>query len=67
VRESIEGRDVGSRLRSDAEKSLINEMCSVSVPVRYLFNVCLLSVNEFRWLIEQEVPWTWCLAGRMAT
>ena len=48
MRESIEGQDVGSRLRSDAEKSLINEMCSVSVPVHYLFNVCLLSVNEFR-------------------
>jgi len=33
VRESIEDPDVGSQLLGDAEKSLLNEMCSVSVPL----------------------------------
>jgi len=38
VRESVEGVDVGSQLLDDAEKSLINEMCNVSVPVLIYLN-----------------------------
>ena len=45
MRESIEGKGVGSQLCGDAEKSLINEMCNVSIPVHYLFNLFLSSVN----------------------
>jgi len=33
VRESIEGPEAGSQLLDDAEKSLINEMCNVSLPL----------------------------------
>jgi len=31
VRESIDGPEAGSQLLDDAEKSLINEMCNVSL------------------------------------
>ena len=38
MRESIEGPDVESQLQDVAEKSLINEMCNVSIPVLVYLN-----------------------------
>ena len=49
MRESIEGRETGSQQLDDAEKSLVNEMCNVSVSwLIYLW--CIIDLEC--WLIQ---------------
>jgi len=45
VRESVEGQETGSQQLNDTEKSLINEMCNVSVQLLIYF-CCIIRFRK---------------------